>query len=311
MNDNQIKSLSGKIQKKSLSADLQDLQASDVISFCTMEYRNGYPEYDIKQFYAPFYIEFHNGEGWLLFSSTSIRKDRMNNQQWSSYHLKEIAKNITKAYLIMPDDIVYNEKEKKIAENYQKSITGNMYSAIDDVCYQSEMVKIIEEHSKEIARGLKVAPLKKKEPKVNDMAAEDNYESVLLGCYRDEGHLKWILTTMYYNVRLKARKGAIKDTYIVGQASRLLLYNQQNHNIYKYFTLSKKVERADYEKMKTLHYPNLQDGREYLLYKLVDELSSPRISVDTLIEKYKPAKWILYAPIFISFHGDIEYLEDL
>ena len=30
-----------------------------------------------------------------------------------------------------------------------------------------------------------------------------------------------------------------------------------------------------------------------------------------LIEKYKPANWALYAPIFISFHGEIEDLEDM
>ena len=311
MNDNQIKSVSGNIRKKSLATELQDLQASGIISFCTMEYRNGYPEYDTKQFFAPFYIEFHNGEGWLLFSSTSIRKDRMNNQQWSSYHLKQIARNITMAYLIMPDEIVVNEKEKKIAESYQKSITGSMYSAIDDVCYQSEMVKLIEDHSREIANGLKVKLLKQKEPKVYNLAAENDYESVLMGCYRNEEHLKWILTTMRYNVRLKTRKGAVKDTYIVGQASRLLLYNQQNHNIYKYFTLSGKIEMADQAKMKALQYPNLQEGNEYLLYQLEEELSSPRINVDVLIEKYKPAKWASYAPIFISFHGDIEVLEDL
>ena len=311
MNDNQIKSVSGIIRKKSLSAELHDLQASNFISFCTMEYRNGYPEFDLKQFYAPFYIEFHNGEGWLLFSSNSIRKDRMNNQQWSSYHLKQIANNITKAYLIMPDEIVNNEKEKKIAENYQKSITGKMYSAIDDVCYQSEMVKLIEEHSLEITKGLKVLPLKQKEPLVYDAVAENEYESLLLGCYRDEEHLKWILTTMSYNVRLNSRKGAVKNTYIVGQASKLLLYNQQNHNIYKYFTLSGKIEKVNDEKMKKLLYPNLHDGREYLLYQLVQELSSPKINVDKLIEKYKPAKWALYAPIFISFHGDIEDLENM
>lgn len=311
MNDNQIKSVSGIIRKKSLSAELHDLQASNFISFCTMEYRNGYPEFDLKQFYAPFYIEFHNGEGWLLFSSNSIRKDRMNNQQWSSYHLKQIANNITKAYLIMPDEIVNNEKEKKIAENYQKCITGKMYSAIDDVCYQSEMVKLIEEHSLEITKGLKVLPLKQKEPLVYDAVAENEYESLLLGCYRDEEHLKWILTTMSYNVRLNSRKGAVKNTYIVGQASKLLLYNQQNHNIYKYFTLSGKIEKVNDEKMKKLLYPNLHDGREYLLYQLVQELSSPKINVDKLIEKYKPAKWALYAPIFISFHGDIEDLENM
>ena len=150
MNDNKLKSINGMISKNSLSMQLQTLQANGVIAFCSMEYRNGYAEYDTKQFYAPFYIEFLNGEGWLLFSSSSIRNDRMNNQQWNSLHLKKIAKNISRAYLVIPDDISQNPKEKSIAENYQKKITGKMFSAIEDVCYQSELINLIEEHALEL-----------------------------------------------------------------------------------------------------------------------------------------------------------------
>ena len=311
MNDNQLKSINGQISKNSLSTQLQSLQANGTISFCSMEYRNGYAEYDPKQFYAPFYIEFQNGEGWLLFSSSSIRNDRMNNQQWNSLHLKKIVPQITRSYLVVPDDISLNEKEKTNAENYQRKITGSMFSAIESVCYQTEIIGLIEEHAQEIASGLKIQPLKPNPQRTYDTAAESDYESVLLGCYRSEEHLKWILTTMRYNVRLNSRKGSVKDTYIAGQASCLLLYNQQNHDIYKYFTLSGKIERANFYQMKLLNYPNLKEGREYLLYQLQDELTSPRISVDTLIEKYKPAKWVLHSPVFISFHGDIEVLEDL
>ena len=143
MNDNQLKSINGQISKKSLSMQLQTLQAEGVIAFCSMEYRNGYAEYDTKQFFAPFYIEFLNGEGWLLYSTTSIRNDRMNNQQWNSLHLKKITPNIKRAYLVIPDDLSQNEKEKANAENYHKKITGKMYSAIEGVCYQSELISLI------------------------------------------------------------------------------------------------------------------------------------------------------------------------
>ena len=127
MNDNQLKSINGLISKNSLSMQLQILQAKSVITFCSMEYRHGYSEYDTKQFYAPFYIEFNNGEGWLLFSSSSIRNDRMNNQQWNSLHLKKIAQNITRSYLVIPDDISQNPREKSIAENYQKNLIHHYF----------------------------------------------------------------------------------------------------------------------------------------------------------------------------------------
>ena len=63
--------------------------------------------------------------------------------------------------------------------------------------------------------------------------------------------------------------------------------------------------------MMELNYPSYQQGREYLLYQLKAELSIPKIDIDALIEKYKPANWVLYAPIFISFNGNIVDLESI
>ena len=311
MNDNKLKSINGQISKNSLSLQLQILQANGTIAFCSMEYRNGYAEYDTKQFYAPFYIEFQNGEGWLLFSTSSIRNDRMNNQQWNSLHLKKIAPRIKRAYLVIPDDVSENKKEKTNAENYQKKITGNMYSAIEDVCYQSELISMIEEHAQKLDGELPQRPSREEPPVYYDIAAEDSFNSLLIGCYRNEEHLHWILSNMLYNVRLNKRNGAVELTYLVGQASKLLLYSQNNHQTYKYFNLSGRIERARAERMIALNYPSYQDGREYLLYHLTEELSSPTVDVDKLIEKYKPAKWVLYAPVFVSFNGNIEELENL
>ena len=311
MNDNQLKSINGQISKNSLSTQLQTLHAKGTISFCSMEYRNGYAEYDPKQFFAPFYIEFQNGEGWLLFSSNSIRNDRMNNQQWNSLHLKKIAKNIKRAYLVIPDEISQNVKEKTIAENYQKKITGKMYSAIDDVCYQSEVINMIEEHASHLDAVLPRKNLRTLPPEYYDIAAEASFDSLLIGCYHNVEHLHWILSTMWYNVRLNKRKGAIEQTYLVSQATKLLLYNQTNHQTYKYFNLSGRIERAHAERMKELEYPGYQEGREYLLYHLTEELSTPMVNVDKLIEIYKPTKWVLYAPVFVSFNGNIEELENL
>ena len=311
MNDNQIKSINGQINKNSLSLQLQTLQANGVIAFCSMEYRNGYAEYDTKQFYAPFYIEFQNGEGWLLFSSSSIRNDRMNNQQWNSLHLKKIAPNISRAYLVIPDDISQNPKEKTIAENYQKKITGKMYSAIEDVCYQSELISLVEGYALNLDSAKPRKVVRIDTPEYHDIAAEATFDSLLIGCYRNDEHLHWILSTMRYNIRLNKRKGAVELTYLVDQASKLLLYNQANHHTYKYFNLSGRIERASPERMKELNYPGYQEGREYLLYQLKEELSAPMVDVDKLIEKYKPAKWVLYAPVFVSFNGDIEELENL
>ena len=51
MNDNQLKSLNGKLSKDSLGLLLSELLKQKVISSCTVEYRNGYIGYDANKKY--------------------------------------------------------------------------------------------------------------------------------------------------------------------------------------------------------------------------------------------------------------------
>lgn len=150
MNDNQLKSLNGRLSKDSLGLLLSDLLKQKLISSCTVEYRNGYIGYEANQFYAPYYIEFENREAWLLYSVSSIRSDRVNNQQWNAYHLKQIAKNITKALLVVPSDLIDNEKEWKAATSYDRKVKGDMFTSIDAVVRQDILEKwIINRSSKQ------------------------------------------------------------------------------------------------------------------------------------------------------------------
>lgn len=147
-NANQLKSINGYNNNMSLLQLLEQLQKENIISFCKSNYRNGYNEFDTHQFFAPFYIEFLNGEGWLIFASTSIRNDRMNNQQWNSYHIRKLAPNITKSYLIMPNNIVDNVNEFNSATSYNKKINERkMYSSIDAVLTQCQLVDAIIRYS--------------------------------------------------------------------------------------------------------------------------------------------------------------------
>ena len=152
MNPNQLKSINGYNNNMSLLQLLQKLQEERIIAFCKSVYRNGYQEYDTSQFFAPFYIEFFNGEGWLIFASTSIRNDRMNNQQWNSFHIRKLAPNITKAYLTMPDEIVENQREYQSAKSYNKKIDDHkMYSSIDGVFTQSQLIDAIIRYSEHLS----------------------------------------------------------------------------------------------------------------------------------------------------------------
>lgn len=147
MNDNKLKSLNGKLSKDSLGLLLCELLRHKIISSCTEGYRNGYRGYDANQFYAPYYIEFANREAWLLYSVSSIRSDRVNNQQWNAYHLKQISKNITKAFLVVPSELIDNEKEWKAAMSYDRKVKDDMFTSIDAVVPQNILELRIKNHA--------------------------------------------------------------------------------------------------------------------------------------------------------------------
>ena len=144
MNDNKIKALNGSRSKSSLVALLKELQDNHTILCCHSDYRCGYENMNSEQFFSPFLIEFSSGNNWLVFSTNSIRNDRVSIQQWNAENIKRINMRITKAIIVIPDDTQSNDRERKEVEKYKKKITSNdFYSAIDDVIYQSELVDYI------------------------------------------------------------------------------------------------------------------------------------------------------------------------
>ena len=151
MNDNRIKSITGNICKQLLLNSLINLQQEKIISYCETQYRNGYSEFSASQFFAPFLVEFMNGEAWILFSTNSIRSDRVCIQQWNSYHIKNIRSSVTKAYLVIPNEIVNNKKEYEIAMSYNDKINNkDIYSSIDGVYLQDQIVETIAEYGRSI-----------------------------------------------------------------------------------------------------------------------------------------------------------------
>ncbi len=115
-------------------------------------------------------------------------------------------------------------------------------------------------------------------------------KTMLVGCYKDELHLKWILEHHLYNVRLGKREGAVNKSGMVVSASRLLLYDNKNHSEYKVFELNSNEQViANNEFMQTKNYPGLKLNREYLLYIVGDELNiEHKYDVEVLKEKYAP-----------------------
>ena len=95
-------------------------------------YQLGYPGRKQDQFYSPFLAVFPNGDKWAIFTSSSMRTDRVKQYFWDAEHLKKIETDIVKAYLVYSDDI--SDREKKEFLRLTHLITsGALYSTLDGV----------------------------------------------------------------------------------------------------------------------------------------------------------------------------------
>lgn len=90
------KSKHGKKAQNTLLKLIEYSKDKNYIKSFQKEYRVGKSGFtNKKQFYAPFIIEFTNNEKWIIFSSTSMRTDRIKGQQWDALNTKEINPSIT------------------------------------------------------------------------------------------------------------------------------------------------------------------------------------------------------------------------
>lgn len=98
---------------------------------------------------------------------------------------------------------------------------------------------------------------------------------ILVGCYKNEDHKKWIENNWKYNVRLGSRRGAVKenDEQVV-KAKYLVLYNFDNPTEYEAYRLDGRwsvVKKADMKQQ--YGYPGDSQSEKYLLYGIVNSAS--------------------------------------
>jgi hypothetical protein len=97
-----------------------------------------------KQFYAPFILTFANKEQWILFSTTSLRTDRIKEQQWDSMNLKVINPNITKSLLVFSGSLIQEENDNFEKQRNKCRTKDYSFSSIDDIVNQDELNNLIE-----------------------------------------------------------------------------------------------------------------------------------------------------------------------
>ncbi len=99
-----------------------------------------------KQFYAPFLIVFKDESKWAIFTTTSMRTDRIKGQQWDALNLKELDPLITHVYLVYPDGLAEKELSEFLRQN-NKYVNQEEYSIIEQIVSQDEISNMIERYA--------------------------------------------------------------------------------------------------------------------------------------------------------------------
>ncbi len=110
-------------------------------------YGIGKPGYkNDKQFYAPFLVVFMDESKWAIFTTTSMRTDRIKGQQWDALNLKELDPLITHVYLVYPDGLDQKELSEFIRQN-SKYVNKEEFSIIEQIVSQDEISNMIEQYA--------------------------------------------------------------------------------------------------------------------------------------------------------------------
>ena len=165
-----------------------------------------------------------------------------------------------------------------------------------------EIINLATKHEKAHASAQKVF-------KNEDEILTENYainpddRYMLIGYYRNQDHLDWILKNSLYNVRLGNRHGALKGTDLQITPSRLVLYtcgvNREPTGIHVFTLNQSEVLIADTKKMKDLNYPLSEENVEasYKLFSLKTEIKNyKKIDIKKITQNKD-----FGAPVFVKY----------
>ena len=141
---NKDKKQHGQNAINSLEALLAFCRDKGLIKEFLRNFRTGYTEFSDKQFLAHYIITFESGEKWILFSTTSMRTDRIKGQQWDTANIKNIEDAVRKCYLVYPDSVSDDERSEFVLQD-NKYTKGEEYSVIDRIVNQDELFTLIED----------------------------------------------------------------------------------------------------------------------------------------------------------------------
>lgn len=138
--------------RKELGLLLSDCVTKGTVRDYKQNFRIGRSEYsNDKQFLAPFLVSFPSGERWILYTTTSMRSDRVKGQQWDAGNIKTIVPSITRAILCYPDG-TESRDVKAFVSLSEKINNKEDYSAIDWVLSYRQLISAIDEADRKTIR---------------------------------------------------------------------------------------------------------------------------------------------------------------
>ena len=133
--------------------------------------------------------------------------------------------------------------------------------------------------------------------------SDDRY--MLVGYYRSEDHLEWILKNRLYNVRLGDRRGALRGLELQITPSRIVLYGGSGEkDSVRIFTVNQsEVMFADKQKMEALKYPAGNNGisDSYKLFSLAQEIKNHKAIDVNKLKRDSGRSEKSYKPLFVKY----------
>ena len=105
------------------------LESFGAITSHTPNPHYGYNGYDPDQFDAHQEITYADGSRAVLYTTSSLRSDRIRKDQWRASNIKKIDESITHALVVLPDEKGFDQG----TETRDKIREGRVFSAIDDI----------------------------------------------------------------------------------------------------------------------------------------------------------------------------------
>lgn len=134
----------------------------------------------------------------------------------------------------------------------------------------------------------------------NEFNMRIDNKTILLGCYRDNKHLEWILSNHLYNIRLGGRNGSVADRpECFANAVRLYLYNLKDHSKVSVYEIKGNQEMSGKE-LSELGYPRKSPGKQYMVFSLGDKCNFAQFPLDVKETLSSLSNHLNGAPVFIE-----------